>query len=223
MHLIIFFIVVIAVIAGPGWWVKRTLKKYSEPADRYSGTGGELARHLLDKLNLQHVDVEPTDQGDHYDPTSKTVRLGPEHFNSKSLSAITVAAHEVGHAIQHADGYQPLLLRTKLAPAAASMGKLAGIAFVAAPLVGLLTRNPGATGLVLMLAAIGVFAATILHLITLPVEWDASFGRALPVLDKAGVLLEGDKKHATRILRAAAFTYVSQALMSLAYAWRWLR
>jgi Zn-dependent membrane protease YugP len=105
---------ILALVFGPGLWVRRVLERYSSPADRYAGTGAQLARYLLNKHGLQSVAVETTDQGDHYDPTAKAVRLTPEKFEGHSLTAITVAAHEVGHAIQDKQGYAPLRFRTYL-------------------------------------------------------------------------------------------------------------
>ena len=107
MHLLVIGLIIVAVIFGPGIWVQRVLARYSEPADRYSGTGAELARHLLDKNGLQSVKVEQTREGDHYDPGDKAGRLTPDKFDGRSLTAITVAAHEVGHALQDRDAYGP--------------------------------------------------------------------------------------------------------------------
>ena len=103
MFYILGMIAIAILIFGPSYWVKYTLEKYSQPDDRYPGTGGELARILLDWAQLQAVRVEVTEQGDHYDPIEKVVRLTADKFNGKSLTAITVAAHEVGHAIQDRD------------------------------------------------------------------------------------------------------------------------
>ena len=98
---------VVLLIAGPSYWVKHTMEKYSEPANRYSFTGSQLARNLLNDANLHHIGVEVTESGDHYDPLAKKVRLTPDKFNGRSLTAITIAAHEVGHAIQDQDNYAP--------------------------------------------------------------------------------------------------------------------
>ena len=104
MPILIFVLIILAVIFGPGLWVRRVMNRYSKPEDRYSGTGAQLARHLLDKSGLDSVVVEVTAAGDHYDPDDKAVRLTEDKFSGHSLTAITVAAHEVGHAIQDRDG-----------------------------------------------------------------------------------------------------------------------
>ena len=114
MHLLLPLVFIFALIFGPGLWVRKVMSRYSSPEDRYEGTGGELARHLLDDNGLQHVKVEETPEGDHYDPVEKVVRLTPEKLNGRSLTAITVAAHEVGHALQDAGAYTPLRMRTQL-------------------------------------------------------------------------------------------------------------
>jgi len=114
MHLLLPFILILALVFGPGWWVRNVMSRYSSPEDRYDGTGGELARYLLDRYDLQHVKVEETPTGDHYDPLEKVIRLTPEKLNGRSLTAVTVAAHEVGHALQDADGFVPLKIRGQL-------------------------------------------------------------------------------------------------------------
>ena len=221
MPFLIGALIILIVIFGPGLWVKRVMERYSEPANRYPGTGGEFARHLLDQLDLQDVKAEVTDQGDHYDPDAKAVRLTPDKFNSRSLTAITVAAHEVGHAHQDATGYRPLKWRTRLVRLAAPAERVGAGALMLAPVVTLLTRAPVA-GLLMLLGGFLVLGlGTAIHLITLPMELDASFGRALPMLEKGGFLRSGDKRHARRLLTAAACTYLAASLMSLLNIGRW--
>ena len=212
-----------AIIFLPGWWVKRVMKRYAEPKDRYQGTGGELARHLLDRLGLEAVGVEMTEAGDHYDPEARTVRLSPDNYNHASLTAITVAAHEVGHAIQHADGYQPLALRTRLVKSVQKFQRLGAFLLVLLPVVLLALKLPaaGVTMLLFGLAALG--SGILVHLVTLPTELDASFKRALPLLDKGGYLKAPDRKPARKILTAAALTYVAASMMGLMNFWWWLR
>lgn len=217
-------LLLIACIALPGLWVKRVLNKYSEPADRYldKGSGGELARHLLDRFELSGVKVEQTDVGDHYDPEDKAVRLSPENYSGHSLTAVTVAAHEVGHAIQDARGEILFRSRQRLVRAAVKGERVGSLLLVGAPLIVLATRTPQA-GLLMLVIAIGSMAlGTLVHLVTLPVELDASYNKALPMLEEDGYLYDGDQPHARRILKAAAFTYVAGSLASLLNLGRWL-
>lgn len=221
--LILLSLVLIAAVWLPGWWVRRTMAHYSQPADRYFGSGAMLARLLLDKRGLADVKVEETDAGDHYDPRSRTVRLSTGNFNSHSLTAITVAAHEVGHAIQHAEGYTPLRVREQLVGLAIASQRLGALVMIAAPAIALIARHP-APGLLLVLAGLlSLGLATVVHLVTLPTEFDASFRRALPMLEEGGYLHAADYPHARRILKAAALTYVAQSLMSLLNIAAWLR
>ncbi len=224
MLIIFLILLLLAAIAGPGIWVKHILRKYSEPSDRYrvQGSGAELARHLLDHFDLKDVGVELTSAGDHYDPQAKAVRLTEDRYQGHSLTAITVAAHEVGHAIQHARGERLFRNRQALAEMAARAQRFGGFVLVAAPAVMLMTRAPG-LGLGFVAIAIGsMFLGTLVQLITLPVELDASFGKALPVLQDGNYLHDGDLPHARRILKAAALTYVAASLLSLLNIGRWL-
>ena len=209
-------------VVGPSYWVKHTMEKYSEPADRYSFTGAQLARKLLDKANLQHIAVEATELGDHYDPLKKVVRLTPEKFNGRSLTAITVAAHEVGHAIQHQDNYPPLALRTKLVQWAAPAEKLGAGILMLSPVIMALLRSPSAGLLFLVGGILTLGSATLVHALTLPMELNASFARALPILERERYLIDGDMPHARRLLNAAAWTYVAASLMTLLNMARWL-
>lgn len=222
--LIILAVVVLAVLYLPGLWVRHVMAKYSTPADRYPGTGAELARHLLRRAQLDEVAVEMTDPGaDHYDPEARAVRLSPDNYRGRSLTAVTVAAHEVGHALQHASGYPPFKARGHLVRLAAGGQRLGAIMMFAIPVVTLLVRMP-APGLLLFLAGmLSMGLAAVVHLVTLPTEWDASSGRALPMLERGRYLKPVDYPHARRILTAAALTYVAQSLMSLLNIWAWLR
>ncbi len=221
MHLIIFALIIISVVFGPGIWVQRVLSKYAEPADRYAGSGAQLARFLLNKNGLENVKVEQTTEGDHYDPGDKAVRLTPDKFEGHSLTAITVAAHEVGHALQDRDAYGPLRLRTHLVKATRHVEKLGAGILMISPFIGALTRVPMLGVLMFLGGLLTLGSSTVIHLVTLPTEFDASFNRALPILEKDNILKESDRKHARRILKAAAYTYVSASLMSLLNIARW--
>jgi len=221
MHLLFFGLIIIAVIFGPGIWVQRVLTKYSEPADRYAGTGAQLARHLLNQNGLEGVKVEQTKEGDHYDPNDKAVRLMPDRFDGRSLTAITVAAHEVGHALQDRDAYGPLRLRTHLVKATRHVEKLGAGILMVSPFIGALTRVPMLGIMMFLGGLLTLGTSTVIHLVTLPTEFDASFNRALPILEKENILKKTDSGPARRILKAAAYTYVSASLMSLLNIARW--
>lgn len=221
MHLLLPFILVFALVFGPGWWVRNVMSRYSSPEDRYDGTGGELARYLLDNNDLQHVKIEETEQGDHYDPQEKVIRLTPGNLNGRSLTAVTVAAHEVGHALQDASGFVPLKLRSQLITLTRPVEKLGAGILVAAPFIGMLTRAPLLSLLMILGGLMSLGTTTLVHLVTLPTEMDASFKRALPMLEKDDVLIPSDLPHARRLLKAAALTYLSASLASLLNIARW--
>lgn len=212
---------VLALLVLPGWWVKRVLRRHAGERPDYPGTGGDMARHLLGKLALEGVSVESTPAGDHYDPRSRSVCLTPDKLDGKSLTAVVVAAHEVGHALQHARGEPLFHSRTALAYLAIWMQRLAPAALLITPFLAFYT--PSASRLALIIAVGAMLIGTLVHLATLPVEWDASFGKALPLLQDGGYLNEQDMQDARRILLAAALTYVAGSLFSLLNVWQWLR
>ena len=218
---IIVFIALLALFTLPQWWVGRVLKRHSEERLDFPGTGGELAQHLINKQGLEGVQVEATEAGDHYDPMDKVVRLTQDKLEGKSLTAIVVAAHEVGHAIQDHNKETTFNARIQAAKFANVAQRIAPVAFWLSPL--LAAMNPAASRVTLIVAVLSVLASTLVHLITLPVEWDASFGKALPILEEGEYLNEQDMKGARQILLAAALTYVAGSLASLLNVWRWLR
>ena len=221
MHLVLLALFLAAIVFGPGLWVQHVMRRYSEPNDRYPGTGAQLARHLLTRHGLQSVRVERTDAGDHYDPKEKAVRLTPANFDGRSLTAITVAAHEVGHALQDNQGFPPLRWRTRLVAATRNAERLGAALLMASPFLGLLTRTPSVGILMFVGGLLSLGSSTLVHLVTLPTELDASFVRALPMLRRGDYLKRADRPHARRILMAAALTYVGASLMSLLNVARW--
>lgn len=221
MAFIVFGLIILGIVFLPGMWVKTVLKRYSEPADRYPGTGAQLARKLLDAHGMQAVKVEETDEGDHYDPEAKVVRLTPDKYQGCSLTAITVAAHEVGHALQDHKNYKPLRYRTHLIKATRKFEKLGAGVLMVAPFAGAITRAPGLGILMFVGGLLTLGTATVVHMVTLPTEFDASFNRALPMLEEHDILKKVDKRHARKLLTAAACTYVSASLMSLLNIARW--
>jgi len=214
--------IAIALILGPGIWVQRVLEKYSRPEDRYPRTGARLARQLLDKRGMQSVTIEITETGDHYDPVDKIVRLTKDKYNGRSLTAITVAAHEVGHAVQDRMQYPPLRWRTRLVRAMSGIEKVGAGVLVLSPFLGMLTRIPAMGVLAFLGGMLALGTSAVVHFVTLPTEFDASFNRALPMLEQDGILKSTDGPHARKLLTAAALTYVSASLMSLLNIARWI-
>lgn len=222
MALLFLILLVLMLVFGPGLWVRRVLTRYSMPADRYSGSGAQLARHLLDAHGLNSVKVETTETGDHYDPESKAVRLTADKFDGRSLTAITVAAHEVGHALQDHQEYAPLRFRTRLVKATRGIERIGAGVLMISPFLGIVTRVPAIGLLTFAAGLVTLGTSALVHFVTLPTEFDASFSRALPMLDQHRVLKDVDRPHARRLLTAAALTYVSASLMSLLNVARWL-
>ena len=221
MPILFVVLIIAAVLVGPGIWVRRVMARYAEPEDLYSFSGGDAARRLLDEAGLASVVVETTDKGDHYDPSAKAVRLSEDNFQHGSLTAVTIAAHEVGHAIQDAERYGPLVWRTAMVRWVGPIERLGAGLMFAAPVLTAITRAPG-VGLVTLLGGFLVLATSIaVHAVTLPTEFDASFNRALPMLEDKRMLHNGDEPHARTLLRAAAMTYVAASLMSLLNIARW--
>jgi Zn-dependent membrane protease YugP len=215
--------ILLAVLVGPQWWVRHVLARHGVERPDLPGTGGELARHLLDARGLHGVKVELTGDGDHYDPEDRAVRLLPQHHDGRSISAVAVAAHEVSHAVQHADGERAFAMRFAMVKRVIWIDRIASGLLLLSPIVLLLVRAPPLfyvqliAGFLLLTVRIGV------HIVTLPVEFDASFGKALPVLERGGYLAASDMPAARSVLRAAAWTYVAAALKTLLDIARWFR
>jgi len=221
MYVLFLFVILLILVLVPGMWVKRVIQRYREPADRYEESGAELARRLLDAYGMEQVVVEPTEQGDHYDPIAKAVRLSLPHHDGHSLAALVIAAHEAGHALQDATDYPPLKHRTQWVRRVGPIEKIGAGLLMATPLIIGITRLPWAGALMLLGGVLTLGSTVLIHLLTLPTEFDASFKRALPMLDEQAVLYEGDERHARKLLQAAALTYVAASLMSLLNIARW--
>lgn len=223
MHYLIPLLIVLFIIFFPQFWVKHVLNKYNQQEEPdFPGTGGELARHLLDRFELKHVKVEPTEMGDHYDPVSQTVRLTKDKLEGKTLTAITVATHECGHALQHAAKEPLFMLRSRLATLSVWAARLGSFLLFSAPFLVVLTRAPSVAVINITGAFLIMGFAVVVQIITLPVELDASFKKALPLL-KSGYLKPNQMPAARKILNAAAWTYVAGSLASLLNFWRWMR
>ena len=214
--------IVLALIFGPSLWVKLVMWRYSSEKPEMPGTGGELAKHLVKRFSLKDVDVEVTKQGDHYDPIEKKVRLSQEHYESKSLTAIAIAAHEVGHAIQDQQGDKRLATRTKMVPIVDKVARWSVAIIYLSPVIGIITRHPMPFSLLLTLGLSGFIARMMIHALTLPIEFDASFSKALPLLREGNYISQPNEKAVNSILRAAALTYVSAALADILNLSRWI-
>jgi Zn-dependent membrane protease YugP len=222
MIIAIVLVLLLLLALGPQWWATHTFRRYGEVSPHIPGNGGELARHLLDKFGMHDVPVEEGKQGtDHYDPERRVVSLGMDNYNNNSLTAIAVAAHEVGHAIQHHRNESMFALRTRLVKLAKTSQQLGAGAMFLLPVVMLVTRVPAAGLAMAVIGLASMGSATLVHLVTLPVEIDASFGKALPVLRQGRYVQAADEKAVRRVLRAAALTYVAGSLASLLNLARW--
>jgi len=188
--------------------VKGTFNKYSKVGTSRSATGAEIARYLLDSQGLQDVRIEQT-QGflsDHYDPRTRVLRLSPDVYGQPSVAAAGVAAHEMGHAMQHSVGYGPLKIRSAIVPAVQFGSSLAPILFI----VGFLLNFTSLAWLGVILFA----TAVVFSLITLPVEFDAS-KRAKVLLGNSGILSPQEVQGVDKVLDAAALTYVAAAVAAV--------
>jgi len=216
-------LVFLALIVAPQLWISSVMRRYAGERPAIPWTGGEFARYLLDGMKLKAVKVEETERGDHYHPLAKSVRLSAEHFYGRSLTAIVVAAHEVGHAMQDATGYGPLRTRTRYAGLADYIHKVGALFVIASPALALVLRHPGGILIGLIAAVLINLTAVAMHVVTLPVEFDASFNRALVVLKEGRLVPDEEMGAARHILSAAAYTYVASALVDLINLPRLLR
>lgn len=182
--------------------VSSTFNKYLRVANSYGHTGYDVARRILDSNGLQDVPIERIGGrlSDHYDPRKRVLRLSQEVYGSNSLASVGVAAHECGHAIQHSEGYAPLIIRNALAPVA-SIGSQASWLFIIA---GLLFSWTGLIDIGILLFS----AAVAFQIITLPVEFNAS-RRAIALLEGNGLVPSNEIEPSRKVLKAAALTYVA--------------
>ena len=188
--------------------VKSAYYRNAQVATRSGMTGADIARLMMRNENINDVELEviPGELTDHYDPRAKVVRLSQAVYHGNSIASLGIAAHEVGHVIQHAHGYAPMHLRSIVYPVA-SIGSGLGPWLVVA---GLVMQFPG-----LLWAGVFLFAAaTAFTVVTLPVEFNAS-SRALHALEFGNVLLPDEMKGARQVLNAAALTYVAAAVTSI--------
>jgi len=177
-------------------------------------TGYQLGQKLLIENKLENVLIEPIKQIDHYNPIEKKVHISEDKLNKKSITSIAVVAHEIGHAIQDKENYKPLILRQKLIEKTIILQRIGSfLLIIGLPSIFAFTKSP----LITFFAAIIIMGClstnALIHLITLPVEFDASFKRALPILKK--YVPRENMRQCRSVLRAAAFTYLAQSIVSI--------
>lgn len=193
------------------WRVQHTYSKYSRVPAAIGVTGRDMARSIMNRNGVTDVQVEEVGGmlSDHYDPRVKAVRLSQVNYEGDSIASIAVAAHEVGHVLQHAEGYAPLAFRSTLAPVAQFGSMLAFPLFF----IGLIFNIPGVSRWLMDIGILFFSGAVLFQLVTLPVEFDAS-KRALAQLTTQGSIAPEEVAGAKRVLDAAALTYVAAAAMA---------
>lgn len=204
---IIFLIIMIVLPLLAQWGVKSTFNKYSTVHNYRGITAEQAARQILDSNGLQHIRIERISGSltDHFSPTENVIRLSDSVYGNTSVSAIGVAAHECGHACQHAENYAPIVIRSKIVPAVNICSKLWYIVFI----VGLIISH------YFVYLGIAMFGAVVIfQLVTLPTEFDAS-NRALKTLENDGILAANEVPQARKVLTAAAMTYVAALVTSI--------
>ena len=191
--------------------VKGTFNKYSQLRSMSGMNGAQVAQRVLQAAGIYDVQVRHVSGSltDHYDPRTKTVNLSDPVYNATSVAALGVAAHECGHAIQHAKSYAPLSIRSALVPIA-NFGSMLAWPVI---LIGLLF-NTRSSGLIIDIGLLLFSAAVLFQLVTLPVEFDAS-RRALVMLRTQGILADDELKYTRRVLKSAALTYVASAAAAI--------
>jgi uncharacterized protein len=213
MFYLLFLLPAMALMMWAQFRVKSTYQKYAQVGSSMGMTGAEVAEKILSEMGINNVSIEPIagELTDHYDPSAKAVRLSEVVYGSTSLAAAAVAAHECGHVIQDVRGYKPMNIRAALVPAAnlgSNLGPLLimlGFGFSAMGSISAMFIN---IGIILFLGVV------IFHIVTLPVEFDAS-NRALKLINELGILQGEENRGAKKVLDAAALTYVATALYSV--------
>ena len=198
----------------PSLWVNYILKKNNTILPDMPFSGRELGKKILQEKQLENVIIQQIKKIDHYNPTEKKVHIGEDKLDKKSITSIAVVAHEIGHAIQDKENYKPLLLRQKLIEKTMIFQRIGSFLLVIGlPSIFAITKSPVIT-LIAAIIIMGCLSTNVLiHLITLPVEFDASFKRALPILKK--YVPKENMRQCRSVLRAAAFTYLAQSIVSI--------
>jgi len=198
----------------PSLWVNYILKKYNKILPNMPFTGKELGNKILEEQKLNNVSINPIKQLDHYNPIDKKIHISDDKLNKKSITSISVVAHEIGHAIQDKENYKPLKLRQSLIERTMIFQRIGSfLLIIGLPSIFAFTKSPFIT-FIAALVIMGCLTTNVLiHLITLPVEFDASFKRALPILTK--YVPKENMYQCKSVLRAAALTYLAQSIVSI--------
>lgn len=221
---IIVILIVVVLIVGPSAWVKFTLKRYATERTDLAGTGGELAKHLVKRFELNNVNIEPAQEGhDHFDFGQHVIRLSPSVLSGRSLTAVAVAAHEVGHAIAHEKKEKISHLSSRYLPFAHAARKITAGLLVGWPAITLLLHLPYAVPLHALVVGLSGLLAVLVQVAILPEEWDASFNKALPILTEGNYIPQENLPKVKKILTACAMTYVAAALIKVLFVWRWFK
>jgi Zn-dependent membrane protease YugP len=222
MPLLIVGAVLAILVYVPSFWVRHIMSKHSKEIAELPGTGGELAKHLIERFELTGITVEEAAPNtDHFDPSGPVVRLSPDNFNGRSLTAVAVAAHEVGHAMQFHRGEKIFELRKRYLPLATKLNRVGVVIMMTIPFIALLIRMPLVIGGVIALSLLLQLAGAFAYLIILPEEWDASFNKALPVLIEGEYIEQAHMPAVRQVLKAAALTYFAAALANVLHVGRW--
>lgn len=223
MIYIVVLLAVLALIYGPSLWVRYVMWRHSKTLSQMPGTGAELAEHFIERFALSGVKVVRGGKGEnYYSPDEKVIALSPEVYEGKSLTAVAVATHEVGHAIQFCRQEPVSLLRERYLGKAFQIKRIGNGLLWAASLMTFVVRAPQ---MLVIAGVIGVgtmLVSVLMYVAILPEEFDASFNKALPILEE-GYIPAADIPAVRQVLRACALTYVAGALTDVLNLWRWFR
>jgi Zn-dependent membrane protease YugP len=214
---LLLMVVGMAMVFLPQMWVKNTVARFSEVRTAKGMRGRDVAQSILSENGLSNVSIEMVEGelSDHYDPTARAVRLSSDVYNGNSISSVAVAAHECGHALQHAKGYYPVIVRSSMVPMVNFGSSLGPMLIMGAVMLGGFSHAAPSLALTIAWAGVILYGlAVAFHFVTLPVELNAS-GRALKVLETHNYLTRDEMSGAKKVLTAAAFTYIATAMYAL--------
>ncbi len=210
----LFYLFPLIILFLPNLWVNYILRKYNKILSDMPFTGKELGKRILEEKKLTNVSINEIKQLDFYNPIDKKIHISHDKINKKSITSISVVAHEIGHAIQDKENYKPLKLRQTLIEKTIVFQRIGSfLLIIGLPSIFAFTKSPFIT-FIAALVIMGCLTTNVLvHLITLPVEFDASFKRALPILAK--YVPKENMNQCRSVLRAAALTYLAQSIVSI--------